>query len=114
MPAGVTAMTTLTIRERRDILADLKTAGIETRPSPIADHIEVFVDSLTEPGFKRWADVRFTREAIKDAVTPLRIATKTTGDGWVFTPYRFATDAERTAFLRRLEAENPGRQFRAA
>lgn len=108
-------MTTLTVRERRELLADLTKAGVQFRACPTPEHLEVFADSPTEAGFQRWVEVPFTRAAIADAVAPLRIEKKlSTGEGWWLMPHRFGAQADREACLGQLRAANPNSQFRAA
>jgi hypothetical protein len=115
MPAGVKTMTTpdiLTGRDRRDVLKALDAAGHMWRTCPLDHHIEIFADSPTEPGFRRWVEVPMNRQAIADVVAPLRVQTKTP-EGWWTMPHRFSVESDRLAFLERIRAENPGRQFRA-
>lgn len=60
--------TALTAREASQIMAGLKRAKVQTRSCPVRGHIEVFTDSPTEAGFRRWVEVPFTREALASFV----------------------------------------------
>lgn len=57
---------TLTIRDRRAVLAALATSGRLTRSCPTANHIELFVEETAEDGSANdhWREVAFTREAL--------------------------------------------------
>ena len=89
-------------------LARRAAAGLSVR---VGDHIRHCTDEQDRDAYIQRCATR--GEAPVIIMPPGITAILAGGQAWRM-PYTFTTDAERDAFLERLRAENPARQFQAS